>query len=303
MPREQLTPWNTDLMRRDHQWLQARGELLVGSGALHTEDATVYFHTDFGPAGQDKDTNQDYVLVWRDSRADGTTRRGMGIAVADGLTSSFRSEWAAEVACATALRALAEEPDRASSADLFARATGAVARVLRQMVEDMARDPQASCPEGQYLSTWRYILRQGRLLQTTLTLAWIDSHGLQVGMVGDGGLLWRTYAPVRSVVQAQCDLSTQEVNCLGPSVSLPVKLDFDLEMQWDAACLCVLYTDGVGRGVGDNPLQVLDDLDRPELLSAENPAHRWLAEAIRDRPKSFDDNLTLVVIRTGLRER
>ena len=56
-------------------------------------------------------------------------------------------------------------------------------------------------------------------------------------------------------------------------------------------------TDGVGRGIGKSPMGLLDELEGYEAAGAENGAREFIARAIQERPKDFDDNLTLAVIR------
>ena len=64
---------------------------------------------------------------------------------------------------------------------------------IGRLADELARDPEASCPDGQFVSTWKYILKKGGLFQTTLTLAWLDGDHFRIAMVGDGGALWRGY--------------------------------------------------------------------------------------------------------------
>ena len=75
------------------------------------------------------------------------------------------------------------------------------------------------------------MLRRGLLLQTTLTLAWLDGCMLRAAVIGDGGLLWRTEEPVRMCVEAQCDLTTEQVHALGPAGEEPVILDCYVERE------------------------------------------------------------------------
>ena len=74
---------------------------------------------------------------------------------------------------------------------------------IGRLADELARDPEASCPEGQFLSTWKYILKKGGLFQTTLTLAWLDGDYFRIAMVGDGGALWRGYPGPRNARRRQ----------------------------------------------------------------------------------------------------
>ena len=167
----------------------------------------------------------------------------------------------------------------------------------------MARDPEASCPPGQFLSTWKYILKKGGLFQTTLTLAWLDRDFLRIAMVGDGGAVWRSYRATppgqraTDRVLAACDLDSQQVCALGPADRCVREFDCWHEEELNGPFLCALHTDGVGRGLGGNPLALLDELEELQAAGVENPARRFIEQAIAERPQDFDDNLTLAVIR------
>ena len=95
-------------IRPHHQWLQQSGKLLEASGVLTAEKYVLALHTDFGPLDQDKTTNQDYALAWQPSRTPVPPVPSLIVALADGLTSSFRSEWASALVCSVAARSLAE---------------------------------------------------------------------------------------------------------------------------------------------------------------------------------------------------
>ncbi len=75
--------------------------------------------------------------------------------------------------------------------------------------------------------------------------------------------------------------------------------DFDCwrEEPLGGRFLCALFTDGVGRGIGKNPLTLLDELDGRHAAGEENAAQWFIERVVRERPKEFDDNVTLAVIR------
>ena len=262
-------------------------------------------HSDFGPPDQDKETNQDYALAWWPFSAEVQPRLRFVLALADGLTTSFRSECAAALACWVAVRALVGNVVAAEPKDQAKLAFAEAGLTIGQLVNELARDPQASCPEGQFLSTWQYILRKGGLYQTTLTLAWLDRDYFRIAMVGDGGALWRSYRGPPSTPQATdrvlaaCDLDSQQVYALGPAERCVRDFDCWHEEELNGPFLCVLSTDGIGRGNGASPLALLDELEGLQAAGAQNPAQRFIERAIQQRPKDFDDNLTLAVIRAG----
>ena len=66
----------------------------------------IAFHTDFGPAEQDKDTNQDYVLAWVAKPGKSSSGVVWALAMADGVTASYQAELGAELACRASLARL-----------------------------------------------------------------------------------------------------------------------------------------------------------------------------------------------------
>jgi serine/threonine protein phosphatase PrpC len=283
----------------DQQWLRHHGELAVGSGCMRSEQYCLAMHTDFGPLDQDKTTNQDYALAWKQHAISMRDPPSLIIAIADGVTSSFLSELASALVCSVAVRTLAEHVDDESVTPQrrIENAVTAAASAVSATVAELGRNPSGTCPPGIYPITWRYMLQYGRLFQTTLTLAWFDGHWLRVGVVGDGGMLWWDDRVSRICVEAQCDLATQEVHALGPAVEQPVVLDRYVDREMTRPFTCALFTDGVGRGIGASHALLLDELSSPESESADNPAERFIQRAIAGGGVEFSDNLTLAVLR------
>ena len=290
------------LLGQSRAWLAQRGQVIVGSGSFRAGRLSASIHCDFGPADQDKATNQDYALAWRPA-ATGNRQPQFVVALADGLTNSFRSECAAALACWISLRTLIETSGAATPRDRAKLAFNEAGLAIGRLADALASDPEASCPEDQFPSTWKYILKKGGLFQTTLTLAWLEEDRFCIAMVGDGGALWRGYGgrqnsrEARDRILAACDLDSHQVYALGPVERCPRDFDCWHEEEVDGPFLCALSTDGIGRGLGANPLTLLDELEKLSAAGAENPAQRFIAQAIERRPKDFDDNLTLVVIR------
>ena len=291
------------LLRENRAWLAQRGETIVGSGCFRSGPLSGSLHSDFGPTDQDKATNQDYALAWWPAANGGQRCLRFVLALSDGLTNSFRSECAAALACWVSMRALIEAGGATGPQDLARLAFNEAGLTIGRLADELARDPVASCPEGQFVSTWKYILKKGGLFQTTLTLAWLDWDHFRIAMVGDGGALWRGYDGPRDARQAKdrilaaCDLDTQQVCALGPADRCVREFDCWREEELNGPFLCALATDGIGRGLGANPLALLDELENLQTAGAENPARRFIEQAIRQRPRDFNDNLTLAVIR------
>ena len=284
------------LAASDHAWLRARGELWVGSGTVALPDGSLCFHSDFGPPGQDKPANQDYAVVWRGRRG---RVPALGLAIGDGLTSSYHSELGAQAACSAALRRLVAEINPRAPRPAFDSAVAAAVQATKELAEKLAANAAQSCPPGQFLSTWKYILRQGRLLQTTLTLAWLEDDRLCVGVVGDGGCLVRAANFPELRIVALPDLATQEVNALGPGDAGPIPFDHFFDQRLERPYQAAFYTDGVGRGAGGAPVKLMEALDASALVAGGNPARAFITDAIQRDPRGFDDNLTLAILRAA----
>jgi hypothetical protein len=284
------------LIRENQAWLAERGRTIIGSGCFRSGQLSGSVHTDFGPEDQDKETNQDYAVVWSPYDTQSPSDFRLVLALADGLTTSFRSEWAAALVCSVALRALVEGGPGLSPKDLARFAFDEAGRSLGQIADELSREPETSCPPGQFVSTWKYILRKGVLFQSTLTLAWLDGHFFRVAMVGDGGAVWRSDHATDQVL-AQCDLHQHQVCALGPADRNVREFDCWHEEELNGPFLCALHTDGIGRGLGTDPLALLDHLEELQTADAENPARRFIDRAIQQCPQAFNDNLTLAVLR------
>ena len=107
------------VIRECRAWLKAeRGELdRRAPAAFSAGPISGSIHCDFGPPTQDKNANQDYALAWLPA-AEGDHGRlpRLVLALADGLTNSFRSEWAAAAACWAAVRCSGRECRKRRSA-------------------------------------------------------------------------------------------------------------------------------------------------------------------------------------------
>jgi hypothetical protein len=290
-----------DLIGGNQSWLAERGDTIVGSGCFRARQLSGSVHSDFGPDEQDKDANQDYAVAWLPHDERVRERFRLVLALGDGLTTSFRSEWASALVCSVALRALVESDPTLEPEDAARHAFNEAGTSLGRLADELARDPEASCPPGQFASTWKYILRKGVLLQSTLTLAWFDRRWLRVAMLGDGGGVWRNYGPSdgqrpNDDVLAQCDLDRHQVRALGPADRNVRQFDCWHQQELDGPFLCALHTDGVGRGLGSDPIALLDELERLQPGETQNTARCFIDRAVEERPRSFDDNLTLAVI-------
>jgi hypothetical protein len=89
---------------------------------------------------------------------------------------------------------------------------------------------------------------RGALPRTTLSLAWQEDDVVCLAIVGDGGALWREHG--RDTILAECDLATEQVNALGPLVSIEVQSYLMDQRNASDAYQLALFCDGIGRGLG-----------------------------------------------------
>lgn len=141
-------------------------------------------------------------------------------------------------------------------------------------------------------------LKHGRLLQTTLTLAWLEDEALSIAMVGDGGAVVRLRGG-----ETGCDeiLGADEpdsdlVHALGPANRRIESLDLWRQFPFKPGSRLALYTDGIRRTVGSRAGDLLDRAT--ELLTAEsaaNIAEQVLRELLATGAETLEDNLTLLI--------
>lgn len=286
------------------QFLGRRGLTISRSGSYQSGRLAVAIHSDYGPPDQDKGpNNQDYALAWFPREGSNECPVQLALALGDGLTSSYLSELASRLACWAALRALVDHPEL-SPWDRARQSLEAARLALSDLAASLRRDPEGSWPKSQipFLSTWKYILNKGALLQTTLTLAWLEQDQFHLALVGDGGALWREgpgpapFPAGHDAILAECDPTTNQVHALGPACFEVGELDGWVERDAAGPFVCVLHTDGLGRGRGYDPGLLLDELEGLRLAGGTNPAQEYVAQALHTRPGDFSDNLTLTVL-------
>lgn len=293
----------TELIKAQRERLECCGRIIEQSGSDQAGGVLVSLHSDYGPPDQDKGAkNQDFGLIWCSSETESASVPRLVIAIADGVTASSRSEWGASLACWMAVRTLVERSAELLPFDLAQAAFDAAGRSIGEVADVLAANPQESRPAMRKPSTWQYILGQGKLLQTTLMLAWLDQNTLRIASVGDGGAVWRglnqeTQRETCDQVFAHCDLETNQVNCLGPSDRAGLPFDVWIERPIDGPFLCAFYTDGVGRSLGDTPLTLLDGLEQMFTSNNMDISRSYLEKALSERPQDFIDNITLASLR------
>ena len=291
------------LLRESQAWLAERGEMVVGSGSFESGRLAGAIHSDFGPADQDKETNQDYALAWWPSAAEAQQPLRFVLALADGLTTSFRSECASALACWVAVRALVENIRVPRPADLARLAFNEAGAEHRPTGRRVGPRPGSLLPRGPIPLHLEIHFAKGRAVSDHVNpcLAgprlFSHRHG------------WRRRGPVARLsrdagcpqatdrVLATCDLESQQVYALGPAQRRVRDFDCWHEEKLNGPFLCASPPTASDADTAPAPWRCWTNWKRLQAAGVENPARRFIEEAIQQRPKDFDDNLTLAVIR------
>jgi len=286
--------------RECHEQLAEAGQLLVADGRLVEDNMAISIYTDRGPATADKDTNQDFILAWQPSAPCGPRQIELIMALADGVSSALYAEWAAELVCWSSIHALFTNRDQIDAFDLARFAFDSAGSTISRLADEIAAHPAVFKPEDEFDTTWAYRLRKGRIVQTTLLLTWIDCEGLHMASVGDAGAVCRVtehsgISPTDRIL-AHCDLETSLVNAIGPHQTTIRQFDSWFETAITAQMLVAACTDGIARGLGAEPLAILDCLEAVFEDSFQHPAKLYTRQAIDQHPAEHDDNLTLGVL-------
>jgi hypothetical protein len=272
--------------------VQAVGALCVKSGCLEGTCRRSWVHSEFGPAVQEKDTNQDYVIAWKDRSETEEPKEFWAIVMADGVTSSHRAEWAAELACWTSLARLVELRRNVEARELAMRSIHAAGGAVGGMGDLFRKKPEMYRPDDEFPATWEYILSEGLLLQTTLTLVWWDGC-LHIAIVGDGAAAIRELNDGACRIVAGSDFETCGVHAIGPNNRQVAEPDVWNTMDVTMPFSLAVFTDGVGRGVAADASEIFAHADATIEDGEMNPARHVLDVLQQNRPKEFEDNLTL----------
>ena len=287
----------SELIEGFRQRLESVGIVCAESGELCWPGGRLSIHTDFGPADQDKDTNQDFVVAWVAKNESSAIE--WAIAVADGVSSSFQAEVGARIACWAGLSQLVVGEDDFDG--ICRRSMDAAGDAVGLLADELTGDAERFCPPWEFASTWKFTLREGLLLQTTLTLAWVENKYLNVAIVGDGGvgLFGFTGDAVAdngvARVLGGADPETNRVHALGPVNRHVSAFDFCDRVELNGPGVIAVFTDGVGRGVAGEEGELLAGGSKRaagEAISAQGV----IEKLVEDRPAEFEDNLTLALI-------
>lgn len=274
--------------------LKRPGSVITGTGAFNLKNGMLAVHTDFGPAGQDKDENQDFVLAWKPDGDKSTI--DWAVAMADGVTSSYLSGEGARIACFAGLAALITDEKPQNWEERARRAMDAAGTAIGEFAEEILTDPDQFRPAEEFDSTWQYLLREGRFLQTTLSLVWSESGRLNVAIVGDGGVITDGYGSELSEVTELMDEATNRVHALGPNNQVVLEFDFADSLELSGAGVVAMFTDGIGRGITQCPAELFEIHRHEQPINDDQMAQRIVQELMSRRPFDFEDNLSLALV-------
>ncbi|MBL6707018.1 MAG: protein phosphatase 2C domain-containing protein, partial [Planctomycetaceae bacterium] len=266
----------SDSARDAFDALRRTGSVVAGTGAINWKDGKLAIHTDFGPAGQDKEENQDFVLAWTPD--DNKSTIDWAVVMADGVTSSFLSGEGARIACSAGLTALITDEETRNWRERARRAMDAAGTAIGELADEILIDPDRFRPAEEFDSTWRYLLREGRFLQTTLSLVWSESRRLNVAIVGDGGVITEGYGAELTEVTELIDEATSRVHALGPNNRIVSEFDFADSLELLGTGVVAVFTDGIGRGITQCPAELFEVLRNEQSLIDGQVARRIVQE-------------------------
>ena len=280
------------LIRNHRQCLRRTGAVVSQSGGLTLPTGWLSGHSDFGPPLQDKPCNQDRLVLWR-SRRKAAAPIDWVIVLADGVTSSYHSEFAAGLACWSALRALVDSA-RQARGNAGMDAVNAAAATLRTAGVVYRRQGADWHPPDEFSSTWKHRLASGAFLQTTLTLAWCRDARCHLVRIGDGGATLYQSGSSRVLLPVNAD--TQLVHALGPDTPPLIEIDDELSLTLHGDSVLAVYTDGIARPMQSDPDSMVNMLRRSDVIERNCATASEIIDSLKQSDEeSLHDNLTLAI--------
>lgn len=250
--------------------LESSGEIEIGCGSFDIGCHSISFAADAGC----ETFNDDFIAVWRPEQA-GSVK--WAAAVADGVTGSLMAQEAAELACYAGLASIAKS--HANRVSSTSNPVWFATRIFHRLGRQVQSHPDTFRPNDCPESVWRIAIREGKFLQTTLTLIWSTVEGLRVMAVGDGGIL---YSYLETPTQFTTHtFGTGKLQCLGPRSA--VQPEAYLLKDWSSV---VCFTDGFAESV-EHQRQV------PAMLQERDRSVASTIEYLNaDCPELVNDNLS-----------
>ena len=271
--------------------LTSEGTVRSECGEHRGERLRICCHSDRGPEDQEKDSNEDFVATWI-GNGDSARYVEWALAIADGVSSSYFGREAAELASWTALAGLLRG-NHTVSQEIGKRAVSRASQAIRRLGARLHEESENWSPQDVFGSTWEYVLRKGKFLQTTLVLAWQHRSALHLVSVGDGGaLIWSSNEQAPSWL-TPTSTPSHVVHAMGPDSQDDLQLDVDFHCDLPEAFQLAVFTDGLQTAFFNCPQSAFG---RGTLASAENQAKYVVEQLQREFPSAFDDNLTLALV-------
>ena len=251
--------------------LRTSGRLVIESSCFVSGDESISLATNPGC----ETFNDDFVALWQPTN---TGNVQWAAAIADGVTGSLLAQEASTLACYLGLASIctAGSADSQAAQNPAASVTKVFHRIGDQIESKLEQYQPSDCPS----SIWKIAVREGKFLQTTLTMLWATSAGLRVMAVGDGGILY-SYTGTASQITTHT-FGSGKLQCLGPR-SAPVQPEAYLLENWHGvAC----YTDGFAESVAQRTGLPSMMLDRQQTIASV------IKHLNDDFPELVNDNLS-----------
>lgn len=277
-PQDNLFQILNDSMRRYRDELMSFGTLAEATSSTQLRGLCLSAGCEAGG----KEGNQDYVATFVPQQPHNFR---WGVAVSDGVTGSPYSELGSELACLSSLLALHRiyHPKPTKK-----RPVTTCLSHFRTLGELIKKQPDDYRPHSSSRFGWKFALREGKLLQTTLMVAWEDVQGLHVEGIGDGGFILET-EPGNPPLSYLPNSGTP-VRCLGPN-NAQLRGDYRFNFtRWQSLCL---FTDGLTHLVPRWYPKLGEALQAP---GSGGPAFAVLNDIIQNDRHLLNDNVSLASI-------
>lgn len=252
--------------------LDSAGSVKTGCESLDVAGDSISFATD--PSCES--FNDDFIAFWKPEQ---NVAVGWAAAIADGVTGSLLAQHAAELACLFGLSGIAKsnEPSRSI---ISKNPIAFASRLFQQLGRHVASEPEIYRPSDCPNSIWQLAVREGKFLQTTLTLIWSTSEGLRIMAVGDGGVLYSYNSEPDKFTSHT--FGSGKLQCLGPRSSPGEPEAYLLEDWSSVAC----YTDGLAEAIEERE-------ELPAMMFDQRGTVATLIDYLNDKfPEVVNDNLS-----------
>ena len=266
---------------------------------LRWAEGAIAIHTDFGPAEQDKDTNQDLCWLGLPDEQESPSGIVWALAMADGVTASYQAELGAELACRASLARLLAHPGHSGREG---SRCGECGRRCNRRCCGCDHGRSRAVPAGWNVCVDLEIYAPRR------TSAANHAH---LGVAGRrSSAIWPSSEMAerrfnsatgprdeRNVLAAP-NVETSRVHAIGPGNRHVDDLDCLADRSLRKTCRCWRSTRTVSA-MALEPTPVCyssNSRSDPDISQGPNVAEQLIQEWIRTRADDFDDNLSLAIV-------